>query len=689
MTATNRLALPYIDAAQSQKHVTHNEALVEIDALVHLSVKARNATTPPATPAEGDRWLVGANAQGAFAGRANAVAAFDNGGWALLTPRAGWRAYVEAENLVLLFDGTNWNDLGLSLQSLQNLSRLGIGATADASNPLAAKLNGALLTARATTEGGTGDLRVTLNKNAIANTVSQIYQSNYSARAETGLTGDDRFHVKVSADGAAWSDALAIDPATGLVSLPHTAGMANGLATLDAGARLPVAQLPGSVVAGLARPAGPVVAIIGDSIAAANTAITAYTSSYSTRGLVAWWRILSGQSIQFPLTHNLGVAGDTLAGISGRIASILSLSPRPNIVVLSGGTNDVENDAVTYALMQQYMLAMITFCVANGVFPIVKPIPPRAGISTAARRLKALRYNSWLRDLGAGRPDRLAAAALPAGFTPLVIDASGLLVNAASPTGDPQAALMLDVTTHPNAAGGQLEGNLFNATLNAMLPARSVRGLAPADIYDAASNPSGNLLYSGSSNLGLMAGTSGTTLPLVGVTPTGQVATGWTIYRNDGTSSATMAGAKENPRQDIVGSFGERQRITINCTSTGGAAEHYGIFAVAGAGWNVGDVVYAECAVQVVSSTNLVSVDLALFEGGPANPQFFHDGTDNSAGGVLPIRSWSGVLRTPPMTIQSGVTMIKTQANIALNASGGAAACDLFLSDWAIRKIVA
>ena len=33
-----------------------------------------------------------------------------------------------------------------------------VGATADASNPLLAKLNGALFTARATGEGGTGDL---------------------------------------------------------------------------------------------------------------------------------------------------------------------------------------------------------------------------------------------------------------------------------------------------------------------------------------------------------------------------------------------------------------------------------------------------------------------------------------------------------------------------------------------------
>ena len=244
MSNSTRLALPYIDAAQSQKHVTHNEALVALDALVHLSVKSRTTIAPPGSPSEGDRYLVPSGATGIFAGHTNAIATFDDGGWAWLVPKAGWRAYVESEALFLIFDGAAWKDAGLSLQSLQNLSRLGVGATADATNPVLAKLNSALFTARASGEGGTGDLRITLNKSAAANTVSQLYQNNYSGRAETGLTGDDRYRIKVSADGATWREALNVDPATGLVALPQTAGLANGLATLDATGKVPSAQLP-------------------------------------------------------------------------------------------------------------------------------------------------------------------------------------------------------------------------------------------------------------------------------------------------------------------------------------------------------------------------------------------------------------------------------------------------------------
>ena len=42
MSETVHLGLPVIAAAQAQKHVTHNEALRILDALVMLSVKDRD-----------------------------------------------------------------------------------------------------------------------------------------------------------------------------------------------------------------------------------------------------------------------------------------------------------------------------------------------------------------------------------------------------------------------------------------------------------------------------------------------------------------------------------------------------------------------------------------------------------------------------------------------------------------------
>lgn len=60
MDQTPNLKMPYILPSQAQKHVTHNEALRLLDAVVHLSVKSRNRAEAPETPASGDRYLVAA-----------------------------------------------------------------------------------------------------------------------------------------------------------------------------------------------------------------------------------------------------------------------------------------------------------------------------------------------------------------------------------------------------------------------------------------------------------------------------------------------------------------------------------------------------------------------------------------------------------------------------------------------------
>lgn len=86
---TTILALPYIQPAQAQKHVTHNEALRKLDLLVQLAVSSRQAGTPPALPAAGERHIVPAGATGAFAGQDHRVALWDEGGWSFFDPQPG------------------------------------------------------------------------------------------------------------------------------------------------------------------------------------------------------------------------------------------------------------------------------------------------------------------------------------------------------------------------------------------------------------------------------------------------------------------------------------------------------------------------------------------------------------------------------------------------------------------------
>ena len=94
---STHLLLPYLLAAQAQKHVTVNEALRLLDGLVQLAVLDRHLTAPPACPADGDRYIVASGATGAWAGWDLNVAYWVDGAWMRLVPRPGWQAWVVDE----------------------------------------------------------------------------------------------------------------------------------------------------------------------------------------------------------------------------------------------------------------------------------------------------------------------------------------------------------------------------------------------------------------------------------------------------------------------------------------------------------------------------------------------------------------------------------------------------------------
>ncbi|ESR22805.1 DUF2793 domain-containing protein [Lutibaculum baratangense] len=219
MADTPNLGLPEIAASQAQKHVTHNEALRILDAVVQLAVLDRDLAEPPAAPDDGDRYIVGPSATGAWAGHENEVAIVVDGAWSFVQPRPGWAAFVVDEAQLLYWTGSQWTVFGEVISVLQNLTRLGIGTTADATNPFAAKLNKALWTALTSSEGGDGSLRYTLNKEGAGDVLSFLLQSNWSGRAELGLIGDDDLSLKVSGDGAAWREALRVNRHSGRLRL--------------------------------------------------------------------------------------------------------------------------------------------------------------------------------------------------------------------------------------------------------------------------------------------------------------------------------------------------------------------------------------------------------------------------------------------------------------------------------------
>jgi hypothetical protein len=77
-------------AGQAQKEGFVNECAARIDALLHGAIEAELAS-PPATPGDGQCWLVGASPTGDWAGQAGKIAARQAGNWLFFLARDGMK----------------------------------------------------------------------------------------------------------------------------------------------------------------------------------------------------------------------------------------------------------------------------------------------------------------------------------------------------------------------------------------------------------------------------------------------------------------------------------------------------------------------------------------------------------------------------------------------------------------------
>lgn len=117
--ATDRLGLPLLAAGQAQKEVTHNEALIAIDALLHGAVETHGLDTPPGSPAIGQCWIVGSSPDGDWTGKAGAVAAWTSGGWRFVVPHAGMTLWDRTNGYFMRHDGSAWTAGDLRGNSLK------------------------------------------------------------------------------------------------------------------------------------------------------------------------------------------------------------------------------------------------------------------------------------------------------------------------------------------------------------------------------------------------------------------------------------------------------------------------------------------------------------------------------------------------------------------------------------------
>lgn len=107
MTTTPHLAITLVEQSQAQKEITVNEALARIDAATGSGVISRTVSTPPGSPVDGDSYIVGSSATGAWAGKENAIA-FYSSGWQFITPKEGMTLWVNNEDTHYAYNGSTW-----------------------------------------------------------------------------------------------------------------------------------------------------------------------------------------------------------------------------------------------------------------------------------------------------------------------------------------------------------------------------------------------------------------------------------------------------------------------------------------------------------------------------------------------------------------------------------------------------
>lgn len=108
MTGTANYHFPFLVTAQSAKEITHNEALIMIDALVASVVVDGPLNIVPEEALEGQCWVIGDEPEGDWEGQAGKVALWSAGGWRMINPTEKMCMRRLSDGTILTFESNSW-----------------------------------------------------------------------------------------------------------------------------------------------------------------------------------------------------------------------------------------------------------------------------------------------------------------------------------------------------------------------------------------------------------------------------------------------------------------------------------------------------------------------------------------------------------------------------------------------------
>lgn len=383
------------------------------------------------------------------------------------------------------------------------------------------------------------------------------------------------------------------------------------------------------------------IALFGDSISAQNSSAT---SGFENYGYITWANQLSRQRFRFEHANNFGVGGNTTAQMLARIDDVIASDA--STVVVFGGTNDRGSANLSYQDTVDNLTSIVTrLRLANKVVVFVTPLP-RGDSTFTSNRLSGVQLANHLRV----RQWILTWRGVAGVY---VVDTWPNTAVESSATGDITLGYTHD-GLHPNTTGAYYVGKaIATQALVNILPEPSILAASNADIYSA-DNPLGSV------NLNPMfAGTAGS--PATG--GSGSLADNWSGTNATGTTNVTRTYSK-------VTSGGKAwQQVVIGGTATTAEAAIDIARQISLQASVVGGATYEGLMEYQVdaSAANIMSLQLGLVVTDGTGTTTLWDGDRYTGTSVLPTEAFSGVLRTPRITMPaSGITDVRLRVSCYL-----------------------
>lgn len=109
MVTSQRFGLPFLAAGQGQKEITHNEALLALDCVLHPCCANGPSDQAPEVPETGMSYLCGPTPSGDWTGHADALACWTDAGWRFVAPVDGLEVLDRSDGRKWLYFSGKWS----------------------------------------------------------------------------------------------------------------------------------------------------------------------------------------------------------------------------------------------------------------------------------------------------------------------------------------------------------------------------------------------------------------------------------------------------------------------------------------------------------------------------------------------------------------------------------------------------